>query len=106
MGVVRPDALGNDHAAPHAIEKPGVKHNLTALVAEFHPRTFGDAKGFRIERMQHHFWPPLALARAGRLREGRVEKAARRRCCKSERMLRVGFLDETHMVRIDRKSTR
>ena len=77
--------------------------HLSATVAEHDQVAGGDRKRGRIVGMDHHFRPPLIGKRGRRLGEGRIEKAARRRGGKPERMRGVGFLDHLPMIRQLRK---
>ena len=89
IGVVRPDRFGDQHAAPHALEQPGVQPHLAARVAEHHPAPSAMPSAAGIVGMDHHLGRPRFCARdvgvslKVELRKPRDGEVARRNGCSS-----------------------
>src|SRR6516164_11456600 len=58
IGVVRPDRLGDQHAAAHPCEDASVNLDFAASVAEHDRLAIGDSGGCRVVGMDHDFGPP------------------------------------------------
>ena len=76
MRAVRPDAFGDHHAPLHAVEEPGVQHQVAAPVADLDAAAILDAERFGIFAVDEQLRPAFLGLRYRRLGKAGIEEVA------------------------------